>query len=271
MQQNRYCFKCCIKAIIAVFLICGIIGIAVGDDWQVLKGEHFLVYYLGGRDFAKEALREAERYYDKIASDLGYSRYDKFWQWEDRVKIYIYRTQEEFHRSTGAIEWATGMVNYDKKEIASYRRNERFLDSLLPHELAHLIFRDFVGFEGDIPLWIDEGVAQWEEKFKREGAIGIVKGLIKEGNFISIAELTRMDIRQNRDATLVRNFYAQAATIIGYLIERYGGSKFTLFCRQLRDGKSVDKALSFVYANSIRNVDELERKWIKYYGGGEIK
>lgn len=250
---------------IVAFLVC---GLAVAQDWDLLKGKHFLIYYMGDKPFAKEVMGEAERYYNKIASDLGYSRYDKFWQWEDRVKIYIYRTREEFIASAGAIGWATGMVKYKEKEISSFRQNERFLHSLLPHELTHLIFRDFVGYGGDIPLWIDEGVAQWEEKHKRKEAISIVKDLSKQGNLIPIAELTRMDIRVEEDAVLARNFYAEAVTIIGFLIEKYGGSKFTLFCRQLRDGKDMDEALSFTYPNKIRNIGELEERWIEYYRGG---
>jgi len=248
-----------------IVLICLLVGqAAVAQDWEILKGKHFLVYYLEDKIFAKEVMKEAERYYNKIAGDLGYARYDKFWQWDDRVKIYIYRYKDEFISSTGAIKWATGMVRYDKKEISSFMENERFLDSLLPHELTHLIFRDFVGYGGHIPLWIDEGVAQWEEKYKKKIAINAVKMLIKEGSIIPIAELTHTDIRVKEDSTLARNFYAEAATVIGFLIDRFGGTRFTQFCRELRDGKDMNDALSSAYSNKIRNIDELEGKWIDW-------
>ena len=252
--------------LVITFLIC---GIAIASEWHLVKGEHFLVYYKEDKSFAKETLRQAERYYNKIASDLGYSRYDKFWQWDDRVKIYVYPTHDEFIKATGIKRlWAQGMANYEKKEIISYRWSKGFLDSLLPHELTHLIFRDFVGFTGKIPLWMDEGVAKWEEAYTGDKAVRIVKMLIKEGKYISIRQLINMDVRQEDDHELARNFYAQATTLVGYLIEKYGGIRFTQFCRQLRDGKDISSALSFVYANSIRSVDELEKKWIEYYGGG---
>jgi len=251
--------------ITTLVLIC---TVAQAQDWEVIKSEHFLVYHLDDKDFAKSVSKRAEKYYDKIASDLGYVRHDKFWLWENRAKIYIYRSHEEFISGEGIPrEWATGVARYDSKTIASYRTSGEFMDTLLPHELTHLIFRDFVGFKGKIPLWIDEGVAQWEEKFKKEQAIGIVKALIREGNFIPIGKLMKMDVRQEADFNLARGFYAQAITLVGYLIEKYGGTKFTHFCRQLRDGKSVDEALSFVYTNSIGNTGELEEKWVEYYAG----
>jgi len=244
--------------------------VVVAQDWQVLKGKHFLVYYKEDKSFAKETSRQAEKCYKRIASDLGYSRHDKFWQWDDRVKIYVYLTHDEFIKATGIKRlWAQGVANYEKKEIISYRWNEGFLDSLLPHEITHLIFRDFVGFPGRIPLCMDEGVAKWEEVYARYEAAEIVKKLIKEGKYIPIRQLINMDIRQEDDYELAHNFYAQSTSLVGYLIEKYGGSKFTLFCRQLRDGKSIDEALSFVYTNSIHNIDELEKDWVKHYGGGE--
>lgn len=213
-------------------------------------------------------MAKAERYYHKIASDLGYDRYDKFWQWDNRAKIYIYNTREEFIAGTGAVQWATGMTRYESKEIMVFSASGGLLNSLLPHELTHLIFRDFVGFKGTVPLWLDEGVAQWEEEYKKEQAQKTVKKLIRGGDFIPIDRLTRTDIRIESDKVMVNKFYAQAITLVGFLIEKYGGLNFTSFCRQLRDGKTLDSALSSIYTSSIPNTQELQKKWIEYYGEG---
>ena len=259
-QLSIFCFT---------FLLCAIV---VAGDWKVIKGEHFLVYYGDNKKFAREVLSRAEKYYNKIAVDLGYSRYDNFWRWDDRVKIYIYQTREDFIRATGRNPWIYGIAKYHEKEIISYEWSVGFLDSLLPHEITHLVFRDFVGFPVSggkgIPLWLDEGVAQWEEEGRRASSAEMVNKLIKEKNYIPIAELMDTDVRTKSDYALSQKFYAQAVTLVGYMIKEYGSSKFNLFCRQLRDGKNVNAALSFVYTNSIPNIKSLEKKWIKYYGGG---
>lgn len=240
---------------------------ARAENWQELKGEHFVIFYLEDAGFAQETLTRAERYYEKIASDLGYSRYDNFWQWDNRAKIYIYRNREEFLKATGKKEWIYGTAIYNERKIISYRWSKGFFDVLLPHELSHLIFRDFVGFKGNVPLWLDEGIAQWEEAGRRKWAVHMVRSLIRKKEFIPLAELTRLNLNSENDFTVSAKLYAQAVTLVGYLIEKYGPTKFGQFCRALRDGKSMDEALSFAYTDSIRDINELEKGWIKYYGG----
>ena len=242
---------------------------AWAEDWQELKGEHFEIFYLEDAGFAQGVLTQAEKYYEKIASDLGYSRYDNFWQWDNRAKIYIYRDQDEFLKATGKKSWVYGVAIYNERKIISYKWSQGFFDTLLPHELSHLIFRDFVGFKGDVPLWLDEGVSQWEEANKRKRAIYTVRGLIKKKEFIPLAELMRLSpgSGSENDFTLSAKLYAQAVTLVGYLIGKYGPTRFAQFCRSLRDGKSIDEALSSAYTDLIRNIDELEKGWIKSYGG----
>ena len=254
-----------------VLLTLSLFTVAIAQEWQAVKSQHFLVYYLDDKNFADNVSRNAERYYDKIASDLGYSRYDNFWQWDNRVKIYIYPDRAQFVAGTGVPrEWAEGLAKYKEKEIISYKWSEGFLETLLPHELTHLIFRDFVGFPasgGGIPLWLDEGVAQWEEESMKGEAKKITKELIRSHSYIPIRQLTEMDVRKEENTLVARNFYFQATTLVGFLVEKYGGRKFTLFCRGLRDGKSMDEALSSAYTNVISDTADLERKWVEYYGG----
>jgi len=251
--------------LVLIILCCA--GAAPAEEWKELRAEHFLVYYFEDEKFAQDVLNQAEKYYQKIASDIGYVRYDNFWQWDNRAKIYIYRTHEDFMKAMGKPPWVFGTVLYDEKKIISYRWNEGFTDALLPHEIAHLVFREFVGFKNEVPIWMDEGVAQWEEKKRREWAVGVVKELVKDRDYIPLARLTQMDLSTEHDSDLSRKLYSQAASLVGFLMTEYGGSKFTLFCRQLRDGKNINDALSFVYTGSIPNIDELEKKWVKYYGG----
>ena len=132
-------------------------------DWQELSGEHFIVYFLENKNFAQDTLDKAEVYYRNIAMELGYPRYSDFWTWDNRVKIYIYPDRKTYLQLTGEPAWSAGVASYDRKEIVSFAWSDNFLEFLLPHEITHLMFRDFVGFKGEVPLWLDEGVAQWAE------------------------------------------------------------------------------------------------------------
>ena len=224
--------------------------------WQEVKGDHFIVFYQTQESFSREVSRKAETYYRRISEDLGYSRYSNFWQWENRVKIFIYPTREAFLDATGRRGWSEGAANYTTKEIASYAEGKNFLDGLLPHEITHLIFRDYVGFKGEIPLWLDEGVAQWQEEGKRGKFNRLMKGIILDNRYFTMKELTEVDIRKATYVPAVQVFYMQSVSLIDFLVSEYGTDGFVTFCHQLRDGKSLDEALTFAYPTSIRNTNE---------------
>ena len=264
---------------------------ALAQEWQELKGDHFLVYFTKDEGFAKDVANKAELYYNRISSDLGYARYSEFWTWDKRVKIYIYPDKDSFLKASGEQNWSEGMADYKKKEIVSYAWKQGFLESLLPHELAHLIFRDFVGFKGEVPLWLDEGVAQWAEEAKRKYVKEISRQLYREDTLLSLSDMMSLNIRNISDKdgvhirsartkdnkegvlflsgnNLVNVFYVQAVSLVGFLVEKYGGSSFIDFCRQLRDGKSLEDALRSAYTGSVGSLQELEDKWRRHLGEG---
>ena len=208
-------------------------------------------------------MHQAEKDYSRIGSDLGFVKFDNFWLWEKRVKIYLYPDKISFINAVGAPKWAVGKANYRKKEIAGIERSDAFLGSVLPHEIAHLVFRDFTGFGDDIPLWLDEGVAQWEDDVGRVKARNIAHLLHKKNRLMSVLDLAAMDVRKVNETGAAAEFYAQAVSIVGFMVEEYGSERFVGFCRKLRDGKTVDDALRFTYQGRISSIGELERKWKK--------
>ena len=238
--------------------------VAEAQECQEIKSEHFIVFYVDGAQFAKDVSRKSEKYYRKIASELGYQRYSGFWTWDHRVKVYIYPDRESFLVATDQPKWSEGVANFTKKEIASYAWSEGFLDALLPHEMAHLIFRDYVGFKGEVPLWIDEGVAQWMEPKKRETVKYAIKRIDGQGKLISLQRMMTLDVRQSGDSAFVTSFYIQAMSLVSFLVTKYSAARFTNFCRQLRDGKDITESLKFAYPVSIRSVEELQEKWLKH-------
>ena len=232
------------------------------SDWKIVKGKHFLVYHREDDSFAQRTAAKAEDHYRTIAADLGFTKYGDFWTWDKRVKIYIYASQKEFVGNTGAPVWAGGKADYRRKEISTFKGSSKFLESVLPHELAHLVLRDFVGFTGRIPLWLDEGVAQWAEKGERERALRRVRRLAERGGLKPLRELMTVSVRDIKDPVVVADFYAQSVGLVGFLKGR-GAERFRKLCGQLRDGKSLDDALRFTYPSSWRNITELEKAWKK--------
>jgi len=258
------------------------------ENWLEKKSEHFIVYFSRGHeDFAEEVADKAETFYDSIAEDLGYVRYSNFWKWDKRVKIYIFPDHRSYLKATGEQEWSHGIADYYKKTIISYAWGKGFLTTLLPHEMAHLIFRDFVGFKGEVPLWLDEGVAQWEEKELKHERKMFVRDLTRRNLLLSLNTLMHEDIRRiNSDQIVtmqtvdaftgetftkqvsgeefVQMYYVQAFSLVGFLIERYSADNFLVFCRQLRDGKTIADALKFAYPQNMRDLTSMQKQWQEY-------
>ena len=260
-------------------------------SWQEKKSEHFIVYFTQDEKFAQEVLDAAEKDYRRIAYDLGYARYSEFWTWDKRVKIYIFADKQAFLKATGQPDWSEGMADYTNKEIVSYAWSKNFVESLLPHEMAHLVFRDFVGFKGDIPLWLDEGVAQWEEELKRKEIKNIIQHYYQQDNLLLLSDMMKLSIehlkgkqgiliratktKDNKDGVLflsadklIEIYYLQSVSLVGYLIEKFGAQSFSAFCRELRDGKPVEEALKTAYPLHIRSMEEFETGWRAYLKSG---
>ncbi len=287
--------------LILFFLL--ISSFAFAQNWQEMKSEHFVLFYASGtspvnstdssggaisaEDFGKDVLYKSEGYYEKIAADLGYQRSSEFWTWDKRVKIYIYSDQEAFLKTANHPAWAGGMADYDNKAIISYLGSKDFTVTILPHEIAHLIFRDFVGFKGQVPLWLDEGVAQWTEIEKRMKIKKLVKEMLVDDKLLTVEYMMNFSLNSfnNGDKVyiiptrtmrgekktffltgnnIITTFYIEAVSLVGFLIERFGKLEFTNFCRALRDGKGVEEALSAVYSSRLRNLEDFEKEWRDY-------
>ena len=252
------------KASLLLPLMLLVPGTLLSGEWRVHKSTHFKIHYVDGQDFAREVADRAERYYRQIAYDLGFTRHDNFWLWDNRASIYLYASRKAFIAARKTPDWAVGVANHDGREIASYAGKDAFLRSILPHELTHLIFRDFIGFDGDAPLWLDEGIAQWQEDGARDRTHRLTSALFLSKGALALRVLTSLDVRKVENENLARVFYAQSASLVGFLIERHGRKSFGKLCRQLRDGKPLNEALSFTYPLKLRNIGVLEKKWVAY-------
>jgi hypothetical protein len=231
-------------------------------EWKELKGRHFIVSYTDNRDFASRVLRQAEKYYKSILEQLGFRRADKFWLWERRVRINLYGSREAFSKATGSPVWAVAKANMRNRTISLAGGSLELLRSRLAHEMAHMIYREEIGFEGDVPLWLDEGVAQWCELGARHEAPP------KLERMLPLHEMMRMDVRKQEDKQLVLLFYSQSASIVRYLVEEHGKEKFSEFGRHLRDGKDIEEALRFTYPHVITSIKQLEQRWMDWQSAG---
>jgi hypothetical protein len=257
-----------ITASAALFFLClGFMGRSFAEidqaSWNEKKSTHFIVYsQQASGEYVDEVIRQAEIYYNSITEELGFTRFSSFWTWENRTKIYVCDSLAEYRKRTNQPVWAASEVNVIKKEMLTFVDRDEFFDMILPHELGHIIFREFVGYRRKLPLWLDEGIASFLEKKNRNDRLMLAKLSVRMPSFMSFDQLQQT---QRVNMLMPQVFYAESASIINFLFDEYGREKFFDFCHALqksRPGQEWTEAFFGVY--KFKDFTDMESKWIAY-------
>ncbi|MCR4336430.1 MAG: peptidase MA family metallohydrolase [Candidatus Omnitrophica bacterium] len=247
----------------AAIFVLGMIPVADSQEWKEYRTQHFLIYYKDTpQDFIRTVEDAAERYYDEILDRLGFSR-ETIWTLKDRTRIYIYSDQEDYVNSTGQAGWSHGAADVRNRIIKTFPSSNGFFDTLLPHELGHIIFREYIGYNLFIPLWFEEGIAMFQEKAKRWGANKSVHGAIKNGKFIPLTDLSRRGPTKTSDDEYVNLYYTEAASLVYYMIVEFGKYRFNDLCRKLKNGDPFEDAVLKTYRR-FQSMEELNEAWMEY-------
>lgn len=235
-----------------------------------LKGHHrAMSFEVWARNDARaeKIAASSENFYKRLLKDLKYGGMLK-----KRCRIYIFDSRQAFLRHMeGKAVNATyaGALAFPRRpqknpEVYGYEC-DGLLEYILPHELTHQIYREFVlgiDITSPVPIWINEGMACYEEHNSRY--MKTAKAAVDSGNFIGLNELFHIKqypVDQNKNAL----FYAESTSVVEFLITTYGGRKFLNFSRKLiKSKKPVDAALKAVYYPHIRNTEELQKAWLKF-------
>ena len=233
------------------------------NNWNISKSTHFIIYYKEApQRVVDQLIDKAEGYYNDIADNLGFRRYN-FWLWDNRAKIYIYDDAETYQAATKQPAWSYGCANVQDKVISTFINSKVFFDTILPHEMGHIIFREFIGLDtAGIPVWLDEGIASYQEKRIYSMANSFIKEAIEKRDFIDLEDLSKMMPAALKEESQVNLFYAEAVGIIDFLVKKFGQDDFILFCQTLRDRGDLERAIKYVYP--FRNIRELNEAWVEY-------
>ena len=208
-----------------------------------------------------------EEYYKRFLRDLECGGMLK-----KKPLVYIFNNRQDYLdkvKSLGYNVENTGGIAIPRSarkpaEIYSFL-SDNLLDEVLPHELTHLLFREITaGLKTNavIPLWLNEGMAEYEKRTKRYKAE--VKRALEANTLIPLSEVVSytaypQDLNQNRF------FYAESASIVEFLLTRYGGAKFISFSRKMVSGKKdINEALFSTYYPQIKDASQLNDAWLKF-------
>ncbi|MFC1631118.1 peptidase MA family metallohydrolase [Candidatus Omnitrophota bacterium] len=217
----------------------------IDPEWKEYKSDHFMVSYHPSipSKYIREFTRKCERYYHLIAERMGFKRFD-FWSWENRAKIFVYGSKQDYVKFSGREAWSAASVHVRNKFISTYYFADQFFDRYLPHELTHIVLREFIGFKTLVPFWFEEGLPCANEDDCYVRYLLVAKGLVDKNTHFSVPELEGLGRGALKHQ---RKFYSMAASVVIFLLEEFGKDQFVRFCRELRDGEAFYSAMNKVY------------------------
>lgn len=233
---------------------------------------HFVIY-CNDETLSNEIATKVEQYYE-IPTDLGLGEGGKFWM-KDKVYIYIYDTPQQFSQFTGReCLSSSGYSDFKRRSIYTYKDVNHLIEAVIPHELTHLIFADFMEFSPNYPAWVSEGLAMYEESKYCKAYIDNYQKILdqmKRGAYFSVDVLTKIDISKETKLELIQFWYVESMSLVIYLIDAYGRGKFYLFCKNLKEGMELNKALENAYSPDMKGVSELTERWLNYIKTHELE
>ncbi len=231
----------------------------VDEEYHRRPGHHFTLRYVGEvrEELGREILQLLERAYEEVGYNLNHFP-------RQEVEVVIY-SDADFQRIMGLPGWVHGAFDERGGRIRIPVRGIKEatdLRGLLYHEYTHVVVREVTG--GRIPTWLNEGLAQIEQRTPLDGAVESVRQLAARGKLPSLQSLKDPFVGLTGPEAGVVYAVSYAAT--KYLIERWGLWDTQRLLRRLGEGVSFDVALK---ETTRLTLADFEREWVTALGRGE--
>jgi len=219
-------------------------------NWQSLnKSDLTLFWYEGDDSFARELIGACEQGLARLTRDIG--TYP-----EKPIKLYIYTSANDLQ---GAMifpqEWTGGAAFTEFGTIAIGISPDQvdWGKRALVHELTHLVVHQatFSPY-GELPLWLDEGLAMYNEGELDPYFRAYLDEAISEDKLISVRSLCSPFSAEPEKAYLS---YAQSYSLVEYLLDNYSQDKILNLLTLIKEGDTYDGALTQVYGFDIDGLD----------------
>jgi len=226
--------------------------------WEKREADNYYFFWHDQTEaMINELLGEVQSRLERIQLDVSIPP-------ERKPKVLIYRSSEELKDAILFEQEWTGAIAYSDFNIILTAVS---IDSLewakgaLPHEITHLLVREATfGPFGDMPLWLNEGLAEHAEGKMPDYLQNMLSRAIREKSLISVRSLSSGFPTDPAGAYLA---YAESSSIVAFLLEEYGWEQIRQLLAAFKDGATYDAALLQVYSFDTAG---LEAEWKRHIG-----
>ncbi|MBM3253405.1 MAG: tetratricopeptide repeat protein [Candidatus Omnitrophica bacterium] len=184
----------------------------------------------------------------------------------EKIVVIIY-SEESYKKLKSQPSSVTGL--FDGKIHIPLRSNVKDLNeykSIVYHEYTHaLIFNLTLG---RCPVWLNEGLAEYEESRVMPVKTDILKTALKNNSLINITSLDEVFllIKSQKELTpkeqgLMMLAYEEAYTLARYILHRFTRAHLQRIFSRLRMGVPIHSVLK---SELYLTVEQLQKQWIEY-------
>ncbi|MBI4861953.1 MAG: tetratricopeptide repeat protein, partial [Candidatus Riflebacteria bacterium] len=199
----------------------------------------------------EKALDEA---YNQVTRDFSFYP-------DKTVPVVIYSSGADFSEGSGSPGWAAAI--YDGKiriPVEAANAGEASLKRVCTHEFTHYVVDKLT--RSNCPAWIQEGLAQHEEKTDKDWTAATMRRFMGNknlrGRILSLEQLSAPFARIP-DRELVNLAYAESYLVMKHLIDKYGMYKVTQLLGDLAGGSQWGDALA---GRVGLDVAEFQKQWL---------
>lgn len=230
-------------------------------DWRTLNNGDSqrvrLHWYEGDQTFAADLAEAA-------SEGLQFNETNSGLQAEAPIDIYIYADTNDLKDAILYEPSWTGGQAFPEQDIVILGISPNDLDwgrDAIVHELTHVLVGHLTfSCLGDVPTWLNEGLAVYSEGELDPGSQQQLEDAIRNNTLLTVRSLSAGFSEVSDKAYLS---YSQSYSITKFLIETYSQEKMTSLLVVLREGAAVDDALMQTYGF---NIDGLEDAWRQAIG-----
>jgi hypothetical protein len=234
--------------------------------WESIQTANFRVLHRGQADAARQVADAGERARLRAFETwAGPASGD----WSPRCDVFLHGSGSDFARATGKAEALPGhaSVTVQGGRVATRRIDLRLddgglVDSTQPNETTYVILCELFPEQAP-PRWAEVAMRVLSEP--PTSVARYLRGVARcrdDGRFIPVNDLVRMN--DYPEAAKITPFFVESVSLVDYLVRMKGARTFVLFVRQAQR-YGFERALQSQY--EIRNLAELQDRWLKYADG----